>query len=347
MRVIKVRNVQAALPEGLRLLRDEGIRRESRFGDVLVAPEPVCTVYEKPRERVMFWAKRNANPFFHFYESLWMLAGLNDVNSLSTIVDRMSQFSDDGVTFHGAYGHRWRVHFGFDQLQGIALSLTENPDDRRNVLAMWDPAIDFGRAGKDLPCNTHAYFTRSEDGSLDMTVCCRSNDIVWGAYGANAVHFSYLQEYVAAMIGCEVGVYRQISNNYHGYLSTLEPVMDLADFAPDGFKSVFPCPYRRDEVHPFPLVGVSSVKQFNSELNMFTSGEGDAIGINSRFFRRVARPIMQAHDVYKHTSTADRFDVALEILQGVEASDWRRACMEWIERRKAKFMRAADDGPVY
>ena len=32
---------------------------------------------------------------------------------------------------------------------------------------------------------------------LCMTVCNRSNDMLWGAYGANVVHMSMLQEFVA------------------------------------------------------------------------------------------------------------------------------------------------------
>jgi thymidylate synthase len=71
--------------------------------------------------------------------------------------------------------------------------------------------------GKDVPCNTNAFF-RVTNGKLDMMVNCRSNDIFWGAYGANAVHFSFLQEYVASSIGVEVGRYWQNSFNFHAYV---------------------------------------------------------------------------------------------------------------------------------
>ena len=37
---------------------------------------------------------------------------------------------------------------------------------------------------KDVPCNTHAYFAINAEGSLDLTVCNRSNDLVWGCLGA-------------------------------------------------------------------------------------------------------------------------------------------------------------------
>jgi hypothetical protein len=47
----------------------------SRAGDVLVAPHPVMSVTSIPTERVLFDPARDANPFFHLFESLWMLAG--------------------------------------------------------------------------------------------------------------------------------------------------------------------------------------------------------------------------------------------------------------------------------
>jgi hypothetical protein len=57
-----------------------------------------------------------------------------------------------------------------------------------------------------------------------MTVFCRSNDLIWGAYGANAVHMSILQEYVACGLARPVGHYWQVSNNYHVYESAIVPI---------------------------------------------------------------------------------------------------------------------------
>ena len=54
-----------------------------------------------------------------------------------------------------------------------------------------------------------------------MSIVNRSNDMIWGAYGANAVHMSMLLEYMAAMTGFQVGIYYQISNNLHAYKKTL------------------------------------------------------------------------------------------------------------------------------
>ena len=96
-------------------------------------------------------------------------------------------------------------------------------NDRRAVLEMWDAEGELRMANscKDHPCNTHIYFN-VRDNILDMTVCNRSNDMIWGALGANAVHMSILQEYIASHIGARVGIYTQFSNNLHAYTEVLK-----------------------------------------------------------------------------------------------------------------------------
>jgi hypothetical protein len=80
----------------------------SRYGEVMVVDEPLTVTFEKPTERVLFNVARDANVFFHLYESLWMLAGRNDVAPLAYYNSRMPEFSDEGTVLNGAYGYRWR-----------------------------------------------------------------------------------------------------------------------------------------------------------------------------------------------------------------------------------------------
>ena len=84
MHVINARNVNSAYPQALHYIAIAGDRVASRNGPVLRAPEPVSTVYAKPWERVLFDPQRDANPFFHLFESLWMLDGRNDVATLTS-----------------------------------------------------------------------------------------------------------------------------------------------------------------------------------------------------------------------------------------------------------------------
>lgn len=346
MKVIHARNVHCALPEGIRYLNVAGRPRETRAGEVLQADGPVTTVYAQPTERVLFWEKRDANPFFHLFESLWMLAGRNDVGWITQILESFARFSDDGETFHGAYGFRWRNLFQvadeegnifpIDQLYTCIRLLRANPDDRRVVLTMWDPQIDLAREGKDFPCNTHIYFSINPDGRLDMSVCNRSNDVIWGAYGANAVHMSVLQEVVAAGVGVPVGRYWQISNNFHGYRDTMDPLADLADQAADPLimRDVY-CPYERGAVRPYPMV--QDFERWMRELEMFME-DPLAIGYQEPFFRKVAVPMWKTFMTYKDKADERRFVKALELVQDIAATDWKAACVDWLQRRHQKAL---------
>ena len=328
MLVIEARNVQYALFEGLNLLSTWGRPRSSRNGDVLVADSPVMTEYKAPRERVLFWPAREANPFFHLAEALWMLNGGNDVASMAWYVKHMAEFSDDGKTFHGAYGYRWLYKFHFDQLEMIIRRLVEGPEDRRCVLQMWDAHLDLNATSKDVPCNTHVYFTRNWHGALDMTVCCRSNDIIWGAYGANAVHFSMLQEFMAAGIGCAVGSYWQLSNNFHAYRKVFDPL--LAAYNRDQLDMSLVGDQYHKRVCPYPLVS-TDLKSWRLDLYAFITNYPNRPFIDP-FFTEVAMPMRQAHKLYKDGDLEGAIDIAGTIC----AQDWTVACCEWLERRLAR-----------
>ena len=321
MQIISARNVSEALILGLRAVNEEGLLRDSRNGPVKVFEYPVTTVYEKPDERVVFYPDRDANPYFHFMEGLWMIAGRNDVEWISRFNASIANYSDDGVTFHGAYGYRWRKHFGIDQLESIAAALKANPDDRRIVLQMWDPRVDLGFEGKDFPCNTAIKF-RIVDGRLDMTVENRSNDMIWGAYGANAVHFSMLQEYMAAKVGASLGHYWQVSTNFHSYMDTLKKHSALLIVDPTD------TPYHKGEVTPFPMV--QDINVWDRELEMFMQEGDGAIGYTEPFFKRVAIPIMQSHRAFKAKDYVTAAGIAIG---SCVAKDWSRAISEYVERR--------------
>lgn len=335
MIVIDARNVNDALVKGLALIREKGRPQESRNGPVMVMDEPVTTVYFRPYERVLAWAWRDANPFFHLYEALWMLAGKNDVKSVAQLVPRMATFSDDGVTFNGAYGYRWRNYFCIDQLKCVVRALRDNPDCRRQVITMSDPE-DLRRRTNDVPCNI-AVSCRVVEGKLDIYVFNRSNDIIWGAYGANAVHFSFLQEYLAGLVGVEVGIYEQISCNWHAYYDVLSKYIDVAPQKD---------PYRLGLVDSSPALVPHGMEQgdFDQILYEFVGSEPSVHGYDHTeipFLNQVAKPMMTAWRVYKNGSEAgipSRYEDAAEVLRecGDRDNDWIADGLRWLARRHEK-----------
>lgn len=324
MRVIEARNVNDALFEGVKLLNRSGVPvRNSRAGRVVEWPTPVATVYRRPWERVLWSEDRDANPFFHFLEAMWMLNGGKDVAFPAMLLERMRDYSDDGKVMQGAYGWRWREWFGYDQIEFIIKLLREDPGTRRAVLTMWEPGDLSDRLlSKDVPCNTHIYF-KVRDDVLHMTVCNRSNDILWGAYGANAVHMSFLHEYVAARAGFKQGTYTQISDSYHVYLDgpggkVWERVTDrmfaLMDY--EGYTT------GRVPVTPMNALEAGWMADMAHFFNTFAAGENyDLRNFRTYWWRRVVHPIYAAY-IQRDPGR----------LEECGAVDWRLAGKAWLRR---------------
>lgn len=326
------------------------LKTTSRVGDVYQITEPVTITYLNPCQRVLFNQARDANPFFHVAEACHFLCGRNTLAELKYYVSTFDQFSDDGKTLNGAYGYRWRNGAnGFcsnplghcegkwvDQLEIIIDHLKRLPDSRRAVLSMWNVEddllkigsdLDFmqGKQSKDVCCNLSATFQIC-NGKLDMTVFNRSNDMIWGSMGANAVHFSVLLEYVAAHIGVPVGVYNQISTNLHVYTSRWEPDKWLADETPDYYASST----------PFPLVQNPQV--FDEELPRFFDyyvGKDLTNTVFKEKFKEpwiegVAKPMVIAFYWHKQRDYVQAWHWA----NGVVSTDWRMAAINWLTKRR-------------
>lgn len=355
-------------------------RSESRNGPVLQIMEPVIITYEKPCERVLFNQARDVNPFFTLYESLWMLAGRNDIDALAYYTPNMKNYSDDGKTQNGAYGYRWRhaamsasnpgipnqFGEGIDQLKIIIEHLKLNPTSRRVVLQMWNVEDDLMKIGtpvgysKDVCCNVCVMFSiRNEEfvgggaecfsytvPKLDMTVINRSNDLVWGMLGANYVHFSFLQEYVAANLGVEVGVYNQMSNNLHIYTES-NSGFKHEEWSKDGTQDVYVQPIdttteaNKEFKTCSPAKLIPLIKDpiiFEEELHKFLNNVTDhSYGFHAiysePFFNTVASPMLWAFELHKKR----QYGMALNTLKGCNADDWRIAGTNWIMKRKLNW----------
>lgn len=336
-RCINVRNVNEALPHGLLWLQNRGVAEASRNGAVLTSPDPVITCYSNPTERVLFSPMRDANPFFHFMEGLWMLAGRNDVEWITRFNKRFSEYSDDGATYWGAYGYRWRKWFGIDQLGWLIEELTQNPGSRRAVLAMWDGEEDPQRLmkgeAKDVPCNLSVMF-RIIQGKLNMMVNCRSNDIFWGAYGANAVHMSMMQEFLASAIGVEVGNYWQNSWNFHAY-TDVYPEGSWKDIAAD---CAIHDAYAHGMVKPSKLVNVGWhdwLIQLDDFMDFGYGSDPAGTAYTDPTFQDVAVPMLRAWDAHK----AKDYGSAQHHAEQIAAYDWRLACKMWLSRRAEAYRR--------
>lgn len=330
----------------------------------LMVDEPVTILYERPLERVLFNAARDANPFFHLYHSLWLLAGRDDVAAPAYYARRYAEFSDDGVTSNGSYGKRWVYSRAGDQISRVIAHLKAKPESRRAVLQMWNVEDDLLKVdmSRDVCCNLSALFsvreeTHSQDSggttpwgepvdvpvkkkSLDMTVLNRSNDLVWGTLGEDFCTFSFLLEYVAAHLGVEVGRYWQVSNNLHVYDSNFKPDEWLA-WEETAYRRVYD--YAECDGSPgYPRMRtvplVRDPAAFDRQLPLVVSHfdgreENGSIGcdeITEPFLWDVARPLLRAFSMHRRGRTED----AIELVRDqCAADDWCLAAEGWLERR--------------
>lgn len=336
MYVIQANNVNEALAKGLGLIDREGVAVESRNGMTLEVPAPVATVYTNPQQRVLVSSARDANPFFHLMEALWIIAGRSDVKFLTEFNKRMAEFSDDGIEFNAPYGYRLRHEFfnagncDLDQIAEVIAMLQRDPNSRQAVCQIWD-TTDIDRDTKDKACNMSIVF-RIRNHRLDMTVYNRSNDMIWGAYGANVVQFSMLQEYVAAHLGIMMGTYTQVSNSFHVY--TDGPGGKVFRNVVEGFDKEFN-PY--DFVDNTVNMANLDIPAFEHDLSQFfklyddygLAEIGEVTYWKSRYFNRLVLPMLCTYLLHKSNGPVE----ASKFAKHIQADDWRMAVGDWLQTR--------------
>lgn len=306
-------NAPRAYYETRQVMKVLGVREESRNGPVVSIPAPFMLEIERPDQRVIFDAHRDANPFFHLFEAIWMFAGRDDIEWIGQFNSNFKNYAEVNGRLYGAYGYRWRKLFGIDQIKEVVHLLTMNPNTRRAVMTMWSAPHDLGINTKDHPCNTHIYF-RVVRGKLDMTVCNRSNDLIWGMFGSNIVHMTMLQELVARAVGIPMGYYYVFTNNLHVY-------PNMPRFEEIYHSTNKDNAYLDEYINPYPLL------QDGETLEMFSLDASDFCldregAYRTEWFNKVAVPAM--------TLWRDRSSVV-----EIAASDWHVAMKEWVQRRVA------------
>lgn len=214
-------DVNDALPDLLHRLERDGEEVGSRAGRTIELTHIGITL-EQPCNREILQPGRKPNIAAQIAETMWVLAGKDDIGWLEHYLPRAREFSDDGIRWRAGYGNRLRFwprrdESGdtIDQIRWVVDHLQEQPASRRAVLSIWDPVIDTV-PGKDIPCNDWLSFS-SRLGKLDLHVALRSNDIIWGWSGINQFEWSVLLEVVAGLLGLEVGSLHFSTTSFHIY----------------------------------------------------------------------------------------------------------------------------------
>lgn len=210
------RNVSFATADSFKVVLDEGETVVVRGYESRELRNRVTTLAQ-PRERCLFLPGRHNDIFAQVAETIWVLAGQQNLPWLASYLPRAPDFSDDGgATWRGAYGPRlrsWRG--GVDQIDEWRRLLLEDRSSRRAVGILFDPSRDFVES-RDIPCNNWLSWLVRDD-QLHMNIGVRSNDAMWGFSGVNAFEWSVLQEMLAFWVGASVGEATFFATSYHIY----------------------------------------------------------------------------------------------------------------------------------
>ena len=287
---------------------------------------------DRPRERVLTIPHRNNNVFAQLAETMWVLAGRNDLDFLTSYLPRAVDFSDDGKTWRAAYGPRLRSWGGgVDQLAQVRARLTEDRHTKRAVAAIFDPAQDYADT-LDVPCNNWLHFLH-RDSALLLNVAVRANDAIWGFSGINVFEWSVLHELMASTLGWTVGRMSWFVGTLHVYERHYETARRIVRHS--GIRSVYEFGFE-----PIPIrLGLDQLDDTLQQLflveELARSGSHDQARAENE---QIADPFFSASATmlraYLAFDDGRSPDLAWRIVDELPAcSDFRIAAAEYFSRR--------------
>ena len=164
---------------------------------------------EDPNSSLIYIPGRNFSLVHAIHESFLIFCDDNHVKVAGYFNKNIAQFSDDGTTLYGSYGHRIAT-----KMQGVLDKLKEDHDTRQALLTIHRVDDSIVKT-KDPPCTITLQFT-IRDEKLNMHVYMRSNDIVWGTT-YDVFVFTTIQKVFANTLGIPVGKYYHTATRLHMY----------------------------------------------------------------------------------------------------------------------------------
>jgi len=185
--------------------RDLKIKEKLNDSWIIDMDDPIITIPE-----------RKLSYSFMFGEAAWMLEGKNDVESVAKYVDGIKRFSDDGVTFFGAYGPKI-----ITQTSYVVDTIIKDNDTRQAVINIWR---ENPRSSKDIPCTLSLQFILREASDelwLHTIATMRSND-AWLGTPYDTFNFSAISFYIVCCLNfrglkCKLGSLNIQAGSRHIY----------------------------------------------------------------------------------------------------------------------------------
>jgi thymidylate synthase len=151
------------------------------------------TMVVNMRKPVLMVPDRSLSYRFMAAEAYWILSGDDSVAGIAPYNSRISEFSDDGECFFGAYGPKI-----LSQLEYVVAKLKADRDTRQAGLTIWR---ENPPTTKDVPCTVAAFFSL-RGMTLNAHVFMRSSD-VWLGVPYDVFNFSMLAHLICGHLNDE------------------------------------------------------------------------------------------------------------------------------------------------
>ena len=161
---------------------------------------------------------------FMFAEAVWILTGDNRVETIAPYAPKIANYSDDGVTFFGAYGPAILA-----QLNYVIDKLTADPLSRQAVITIWKQNPPNT---KDTPCTIATQFLIRRN-ILFINHTMRSSD-AWLGWVYDMFNFSMLGAYVAIALrrvypDLKLGTITLTAGSQHLYEPNKQPALEIVN----------------------------------------------------------------------------------------------------------------------
>ena len=207
----------------MRLVRDEGFRKEDRTGTGTLSVFGHQMRFDLSQGFPLVTTKKlHVRSIIH--ELLWFLSGDSNIRYLNENGVRIwDEWADEDGELGSVYGVQWRswpTPSGetIDQISEVMRQVRETPDSRRIIVSAWNVAEIDNMALP--PCHTLFQFYVA-DGKLSCQLYQRSCDIFLGV-PFNIASYSLLTHMLAQQADLKVGDFIWTGGDCHLYLNHIE-----------------------------------------------------------------------------------------------------------------------------
>ena len=173
------------------------------------------------------------------------------------------------------------------------------------------------KTGMPIPVNLHDTYTtfqQNQEGRIDAFIACRNSDPM-----QDSIITSMVQEVLAHLADAEVGILRWISPNVH---IDIDAAGDICEKM--AAKCDLSSPYGTAEVAPHKMIDIP-MNRWIREMDTFIKLQHRG-NYADLFFSNVVVPLHQAGIAAKEK----QFHLAMTQLDACFATDWKRACYNWV-----------------